>query len=270
MIKQVKVDEVVYNIRIIGKGKPIVFLHGFSESLMTFNKIQITDRQLIMIDQIGHGKTESPLNKNVYSLTYMTESLHDLLKILVNQPFDLVGYSMGGRLALFYASRFPKYLCNLILESTSYGIEKKMDRRLRLESDEWLMLQLKEGGIEWFVNYWSQLPIFDSQKFLSEEIKETIMIQRRLNNPNNLGLHLLTMGQGIYPCLKNQLGSLEMPVLYIAGETDYKYHHYMAGFKSECKVVTTKIMKGCGHNTHIEDPKTYSDIISRFLNKEAL
>ena len=89
-------------------------------------------------------------------------------------PVIIAGYSMGGRAALSFASKYPQMIKGLILESASAGIIEENLRKERTEQDEKLAEFIETHSIEEFVDYWMNISLFDSQKNLSKEKLEEI------------------------------------------------------------------------------------------------
>ena len=78
----------------------------------------------------------------------------------------VLGYSMGGRLALTFANLYPQCVRSLILESTSPGLETEEERSERRKSDQQLAERILNDGIEAFVERWENITLFESQKRL--------------------------------------------------------------------------------------------------------
>src|SRR5690625_932782 len=98
----------------------IVFLHGFTGSSMTW--IEVMDQlkvnfRIIAVDLTGDGKTDAPKNPDRYSMDEQVKNLAALCSTLNLKKISLVGYSIGGRIALSFANRYPKLVQTLILES---------------------------------------------------------------------------------------------------------------------------------------------------------
>lgn len=95
-----------YHIEIEGKGPPIICLHGFSESQKTWQGINIAGYTLIKIDLVGHGTSDKPKDKSYYSVEAIANSLNIIIQHLGIKKCGLMGYSMGGRIALYFALKY--------------------------------------------------------------------------------------------------------------------------------------------------------------------
>lgn len=264
----IEIENIKYHLQIEGEGKPIICLHGFSENLSTWNLFKLEGNQLILIDFIGHGKSDKPLSSKCYSLKVIIKHLNKLIYQLGLKKYSMLGYSMGGRIALAYAVAYPNEIDKLILESASYGECGSINRLRRRRSDLKLAKKIKENGIEWFNEYWSNLSVFESQRRLPKSIIDEIGKRRLLNVAHALSNTLLCTGQGKFPCLKNQIFNLSMPVLYISGEYDRKYEEIGNEFAKLNPNIKHKIIKGVGHNTHIEAPNDFIEVLSKFLSDD--
>lgn len=107
------VNGVSYYVEIKGEGFPLVLLHGFTGDSNTWKALLrewYPKRKLITIDIIGHGKSDSPSDVNKYDIVSVAHDLKQILEDLRIQTTDMLGYSMGGRLALSFAVQYPKFL----------------------------------------------------------------------------------------------------------------------------------------------------------------
>ena len=107
-----------------GKGKNLVFIHGFLGSSWLF-EAQIEhfskNYRTIAIDHLGHGKSDKPESES-YELAELAQYLEKTLsKIIGDEKFILVGHSMGGMISLIYATdpNLSKRLEGLILMATA-------------------------------------------------------------------------------------------------------------------------------------------------------
>ncbi|MFT8313050.1 MAG: 2-succinyl-6-hydroxy-2,4-cyclohexadiene-1-carboxylate synthase [Clostridium sp.] len=264
----IEIENIKYHVQIKGKGKPIICLHGFSENLSTWSLLKLEGYQLILIDFIGHGKSDKPYSSKYYSLKIMIKHLNKLIYKLGLKKYSMLGYSMGGRITLAYAIAYPYEIDRLILESASYGEVGFINRFKRRRKDLNLAKSILTNGIEWFNEYWSNLSIFQSQRKLPNTIIDEIRKRRLSNITYALSNTLLCSGQGKFPCMKDHIGKLSMPLLYISGEYDKKYKQIGKDFEKSNSYTKHETIKGAGHNTHIENPNAFIEVLSKFLSDD--
>lgn len=162
----VKIRGISYSVETYGEGRPLVLLHGFTGSAESWHSFLgiFHSCKVILIDLIGHGRTDSPADYRRYSMEETVLDLHALFKELELDKPVLAGYSMGGRAALSYALRYPDTVSKLILESCTPGLLSSEERKKRRQSDKELAEMISEKGIPHFVQYWEEIPLFASQK----------------------------------------------------------------------------------------------------------
>ena len=84
---------------------------------------------MLTLDLPGHGATQTPAEPERASMAETAADLDALLEQIVpQQQVDLMGYSMGGRLALFFALNYPDRVRRLVLESASPGLAEPEER----------------------------------------------------------------------------------------------------------------------------------------------
>ena len=102
-------------LRLKEKDFHLLLLHGFTGDGTTWNsfvKQWSHKRTCICIDIIGHGKTDSPEDINRYKIQSVVKDIKSILENLKLDVVDVLGYSMGGRLALSFAMQYPKRFAN--------------------------------------------------------------------------------------------------------------------------------------------------------------
>src|SRR5436309_3011361 len=110
----------------------------------------------------------------------------------------LVGYSMGGRLALHAALRDPHRYAGLVLVGASAGIEGDAERAARRAADEQLAAWIQTHAIEDVVAKWERNPVFATQ---SSELVAAQRPGRLAHSPGDLARLLRSAGQGVLPSL---------------------------------------------------------------------
>ncbi len=266
---QIKVNGINYHVKTIGEGEPLLLLHGFTGSLQTWSPF-INDWsqffKLILVDIIGHGETDHPEEVDRYSMEHVVHDLKQILHTLNINKVHLLGYSMGGRVALSFSILYPEYVLSLILESSSPGLELEKERLARIDSDIVLAERIERAGIHEFVDYWEKIPLFSTQQQrLSVERKQAIRQERLGNSSSGLANSLRGMGTGVQPSWWDRLDRFQKPVLLLAGEDDQKF--CVIGQKMHKLFPNSKILiiKDAGHAIHVEQPEFFGKIIKNYL-----
>jgi len=266
---KIVVDDVAYHVEMHGKGEPFVLLHGFTGDSSTwypFIPVWKETYQLILIDIIGHGKTDSSLDICKYNILTAANHIKEILIKLNVNAAHLLGYSMGGRLALTFAIRYPDFVQKLILESASPGLATEQERKERRIQDEKLGKSIVEEGIEKFVAKWENIPLFRSQQNLPTFMSDNIRKQRLQNNSLGLKFSLLGMGTGQQPSWWENLPKLTSETLLITGELDTKFckiAEQMTEFNHQIQWLE---IKGAGHAIHVEKSEIFGTIVKEFLS----
>ncbi|MBC5638184.1 2-succinyl-6-hydroxy-2,4-cyclohexadiene-1-carboxylate synthase [Ornithinibacillus sp. BX22] len=262
---RVRIRDASYWYEVYGEGEAIVLLHGFTGSTNTWNQFIETYQhqfKIIVIDLPGHGQTLTP------SITSMEQCCHDI-HVLLNeigiQQFHLLGYSMGGRTALSYSMFYPEQLTSLILESASPGLSSEEDRNNRKANDENLVQKIEREGVRAFVDFWENIPLFQSQKALPPKVKEAIRQERLGQSKEGLALSLRGMGTGSQPSWWTNLATFQKPVLLIVGELDDKFIRINQKMCEYLPNSEMRIVKKVGHAIHVEEPFIFGTIVKEFI-----
>lgn len=256
-----------YNYSLLGDGPPLLMLHGFTGNLLYWQRLKLPRHyRRCLIDLPGHGDTESPKDAGRYAMEHAAADLDAYRRSLNLERWSVLGYSMGGRLALYYALHYPQHLDALILESASPGLESAEEREERTKRDNDLADFIEREGVEEFVRRWEALSLFASQKRLPDEVRYYIREQRLRSDPRGLANSLRGMGTGVQPSLWGKLAALNVPTLLITGAEDEKFVRIgekMANALSDAKLVQ---IDKAGHTTHLEQPEAFIRYITQFLD----
>ena len=182
------------------------------------------------------------------------------------ERFHILGYSMGGRLALALALALPLRLRALVLESASPGLADCNERAARRRQDESLARRIERKGMSDFVTYWEQLPLFASQKRLSAESRSSLREQRMANRVCGLAGSLRGSGTGSQPSYWSQLPQLRIPTLLLTGALDTKYCAVAARMAAVNPDFLAQQIVGAGHCVHLEKPQQFQRAVLDFLN----
>jgi 2-succinyl-6-hydroxy-2,4-cyclohexadiene-1-carboxylate synthase len=176
----------------------------------------------------------------------------------------IVGYSMGGRLALYLALRHPERCSGLFLESASPGIEDATKREARRRSDEQRAERLEAGDLASILHDWYRQPLFASLAQREDLLQETIEA-RMHNDPVELARSLRGMGTGHQPSLWDDLDALQVPAVAVAGELDEKYARISRRIAGSSPNARAVVIPGAGHNVRLEAPEAYLALLKRSL-----
>ena len=248
----------------------ILFLHGFMGYCHEFDetiKLLSDDFYCLTIDLPGHGKTQVLGGDDCYTMANTAQALINLLdKLKISQCF-LVGYSMGGRLALYLNLHFPQRFSKVILESASPGSLTEAERLQRVKSDEQIARKLircvEKSDFKAFLLNWYNQPIFG---YIKNHPEFEGMIETRLqNNPLELAKSLRFMGTGCQPCLWQKLEENTNPLLLLVGEYDEKFIVINTKMAEISNFSVLRLISGSRHNIHFEKTLAFVQNLRKFL-----
>lgn len=258
-----------YALSVEGQGDPLLLLHGFTGRGANWAELCASLSQrftTITLDLPGHGDTESPSDPERYRMERCAEDIATILDRLGFDTTHLMGYSMGGRLALYLALNMQRRFRSLILESASPGLKTSEERAARIASDEALADEIEREGVEAFVNRWEALPLFDSQRRLDEAVRDKQREGRLKNNPVGLASSLRGMGTGVQQSLWEPLPELKLPTLLLAGELDTKFAAIAGQMHASIQGSRLKIIPDAGHIIHLEKPSVLAQAVLQFID----
>lgn len=269
MIKRMNINRLTYSVKQVGHGNALLMLHGFTGSQATWHTLEITHSahyQVIAPDLIGHGQTDAPTDPTRYVMKQAAADLIALLDALQIKQTHLLGYSMGGRLALYIARHYTDRIHTLTLESSSPGLPTQAEREERRNRDNALADRIEREGITAFVDFWQSIPLWESQKTtLSDEAQAQLRTERLSQRPHGLANSLRGMGTGVQPSLWDDLSTLNIPVQLIAGEYDAKFIRLTQQMANLLPTSQLDIIPKAGHTAHLENPAVFNEILQGFL-----
>ncbi|WP_226580109.1 2-succinyl-6-hydroxy-2,4-cyclohexadiene-1-carboxylate synthase [Halobacillus litoralis] len=248
-----------------GQGEPLLLLHGFTGSTKTFHSMleHLTGNyRIIKIDLPGHGRTGS-IGK--VSMERFCRDLAALLEKMDITSVTLLGYSLGGRAALSFAMLYPLHVERIILESASPGLATTEEQLSRQAKDQALAGMVQKEGLESFVSYWENIPLFQSQSRLPDDAKKALRQERLNQTAEGLSNSLLGMGTGHQPSWWEQLPSLRQPVMLITGQEDRKFQLINQKMYEELPNASWQQVEDAGHTVHLEKPKIFAKIVDGFM-----
>jgi 2-succinyl-6-hydroxy-2,4-cyclohexadiene-1-carboxylate synthase len=237
------------------RDEPLVLLHGFTNTGASWDGVisALPERyRSLAPDLRGHGSASV---RRPVSLAAVIDDLAGL----VDGPFTLAGYSMGGRLALHVALALDGRVTRLILIGASPGLADARERAERRAADERLADEVETMTIEAFAQRWAATPVLADQP---PEVQAAIGAQRLLSTPAGLAAALRGLGTGALPSLWGRLADLTVPVDLIVGARDEKFRATAEQMLAAMPDARLHTVSGAGHAVHLEDPGAVAAIIA--------
>lgn len=230
-----------------GAGVPIVFLHGFLGSSKDWRYVisHIKNRTCIVYDLPGHGHTP-----------WTSMEINDLLSsALPPQNIDLVGYSLGGRLAMEFSIQHPHRIHSLTLISSHYGLTSEEEKQARLQNDRIWAQKILALPFDEFLYTWYKQPTFISVHNKEALLKE-LFTMRKNQRPKELVSAMLQWSLGRQDYLKEQLLKFPKPIQFIYGKNDQKFVELYRDMPHAIGI------DSAGHTLHFEAPEKIASLLT--------
>jgi len=248
----------------------VLLIHGFTGSSEDWNDVRNSMKgvRFLLLDLPGHGRSDSSPDLKYYTQENLVKLIEDIRNGLGLKRLIIIGYSMGGRLALSYAVEYPDNLQKLIIESGHAGLETEEERSERTNQDEKLADFIVQNEIDDFVDFWMSKDIFVTQSNLPESERVEIRNRKLLNSTRGLSNMLKGFSPGRMTPLWDKLRKVHCDTLLIAGELDVKYCE--VGKKMQNKIINSRleIVDGAGHNVHLEKRDRFIKLIDDFIKND--
>jgi 2-succinyl-6-hydroxy-2,4-cyclohexadiene-1-carboxylate synthase len=237
----------------------LTVLHGFTETDESWAEIlppKISQARYELLP--GHGGRPCPKNYTVPSVA---------AEIAERMPSgsDVLGYSMGGRIALQLALDHQAKVRRIIIVSSSAGLSQPDERQKRQKRDAHYAEVLMEDGIGPFVSWWESNPVLRPAQPYSLELTHHLRCRRLSQDPVGLANALQYLGAGVMPDLWPRLGELKIPVLLIVGEKDSRYLSLMKSMSEKIAKAKLCVIANSGHAVHREQTANTVQAIADFL-----
>lgn len=246
------------------RGRTTVILHGFTGTGQAMHALADSlPGRVVAPDLLGHGASPAPGAVDAYRAEAQVGQVLGLVSVdgTDAEPMDVVGYSMGARLALCLAIAHPTRIRRLALIGATAGLASASERASRVAADEALADQIEREGIDWFVRHWEAMPLFSSQQDLPASVRDEVRAGRLAQRSLGLANSLRGFGTGVMPSLWHRLADLELPTLLVAGARDPKYVALAGQMAALLPDASMEVVAGVGHACHLEAPETVAALV---------
>lgn len=233
----------------------LVLLHGFTNTGASWDGVvaALPQRYRPQAPDIrGHGTGGA---RRPVSLS----GVIDDVAALAPGPFELAGYSMGGRLALHVALAVPDRVRRLVLIGASPGIADEGARAERRAADDRLAGEVEQMTIEEFAKRWSATAVLADQP---AAVQAAIGADRLRNTPNGLAAALRGLGTGALGPVWERLPELTIPVDLVVGERDVRFRATADQMEARLPRARVHVVPDAGHAAHLEAPRAVAAVIA--------
>ena len=237
-------------------------LHGFTQTGRLFGRfgdLLSASHTLVAVDLPGHGGSDTVRADLPETAALVSESVRANVG---EGPCDLLGYSLGARVALHVVTATDLAVRRAVLIGATGGIEDPTERRRRRLSDEALADELEASGdVDRFLDQWFGGPMFDRLSSLEADGRA----ERGRNTATGLASSLRLCGTGTQEPLWDRLSSLACPLLAMAGADDTRFAAHALRIAGLAPHAVASLVPGGGHAVHLSQPEQAWRIVDHWL-----
>ena len=248
-----------------GRGEPLLMIHGWGvnseiwislvDELKIFASVYVVD-----LPGMGGSSSISP-----YTLDNIAKEIKANVPI---KKFNVLGWSLGGQVAMSLAIRMPEFVEKLILMSTTpcfvekkdwpYGVNKQFFLNFEMEAKQ----NLNNSLMKFFL---IQTRDIDDSKNVMRFLKNTF-IEIRDENKSGMQSALNVLKE---TDLRNEVKKIDKPTLIITGDKDRLTSLKASIWLYEkIKGATLKEIKGANHMPFISHRETMTESVKKFLQND--
>lgn len=245
-----------------GLEKSILALHGFTGCGADF-------------DCLREGLPRTHWDTPDLHASETPEAFPELLAMLIRRfehlpaqlPRILLGYSMGGRIALHVAQALLREnrwrpQDKLVLISASPGLKTDAERHARRERDAALAAKiLAAPSAEAFYAFWQTVPLIATQKTMPEPWRSRLLESRKNADKTHWAQSLKHFGTGTLSSLWDGLCNFNADTMLIFGENDAKFSAIARSMHAELPHSQLYAIPRCGHAPHLEAPTEFISLL---------
>jgi 2-succinyl-6-hydroxy-2,4-cyclohexadiene-1-carboxylate synthase len=225
----------------------LVLLHGFTQTRQSWRRTVAAlggRYRALAPDLPGHGQAAERRPASFAACAAY-------VRALAGQPCILVGYSMGGRIALHTALAVPGLVERLVLIGASPGLADPAEREQRRRADEALAERIEAVGVAAFAEEWGAQALFAGQ---DERVAAAAHADRLRNTSQGLAAALRGLGTGVMTPLWDRLPQLGIPVTLVVGARDAKFRAIAERMATALPDARLHVVEGAGHAVPLERP----------------
>jgi len=232
-----------YEVAGCGAATPLVLIHGLGDSRRLWDRLArdlASDRRIVSYDLRGHGESDVPPDPSAYSMPIFVADLRALLDELALDRALLVGFSLGGAVALHFALAHPDRVAGLAVLNANAAA--------RDPAEEAAMERAQAGGEA------GAALMKEQERRWATRLLERLPAGARLAS---------SVGRGA--SIVDRAAQLSMPVWLIASDRDPGFVERSAALLSRLPAGERVVIEGAGHAIMIDQPGALGGVLRRFV-----
>lgn len=241
----------------------LVFLHGLLGDKNDWQAVveilaAHPDYHCITLDLPFHGENNTVVENFEQTSQWLSQHIQ---QHLANQAYTLIGYSLGGRIATYFALQQQVPTGNLhqvILEGANLGLEDPQQRQVRWQNDLTWARRFRSEPLVEVLDDWYQQPVFNA---LSAKQRIDLKVKRAKNEGQKVAAMLLATSLAKQPEFSQQVHLSQIKFHYICGQNDTKFRTIACNLG-----LSPNLIQQAGHNAHRDNPVAFASKLLEIMN----
>jgi len=253
-----------------GEGACLLLIHGFTDNLrMWYNQVPplAAHFRVLTYDVRGHGDTKTPEGR--FSMDLFADDVRALMEALEIEKACVLGYSMGGRIALQFALEYPESVTGLVFANSGVrgsDVQLTDDQIAELVERRRQMVEMFEtGDIQVIADGMAERSFSPGLRDKAPVVFQKYREVKLRNDPR----HYLAIMEAMVQAMASppDLTQLRCPALIIAGDQDSFMAVDEARVMERAITDATLAILPTGHAAAIEAPDAFNQSVLDFMNR---
>ena len=262
-------DGVRLEVRSVGSGAPLVFVHEFSSDARSWDpQVGFFSRyyRCTVYCARGYPPSDVPTSVGAYDQIRAAEDLADVVRAVCDGPAHIVGLSMGGFAALHFGLRHPQLVRSLVVAGVGYGAKPEQQAEhsasSKRDADHAEAIGMAAFARNLAASHYAQC-------LRAKDETAWLRFAERLAEHSVIGMAMTLRGVlATRPSLwhlADRLRGLDRPVLLVAGDEDTPCLEPSLFLKATLPDAAFCVMPRTGHLINLEEPSLFNTILFSFL-----